>query len=112
MTVNHLVAGSSPARGAISECISVGRESACQAEGQEFEPPHSLQSNFIMKGKMKQSHIYVLIATVLSLALSIYLFFFMDSPDAKLYGIYVGLWVPSILGAFRVIETGREDVTD
>ena len=40
-------------------------------------------------------------------------FFFMDSPDAKLYGIYVGLWVPSILGAFRVIETGRdEDGTD
>ena len=55
---------------------------------------------------MKKSHQYVLIATVLSLALSIYLFFFMDSPDAKLYGIYVGLWVPSILGAFRVIETG------
>ena len=65
-----------------------------------------------MKGKMKPSHIYVLVATVLSLALSIYLFFFMDRPDAKLYGIYVGLCVPSILGAFRVIETGREDVTD
>ena len=58
---------------------------------------------------MKQSHIYVLVATVLSLALSIYLFFFKDNPDAKLYGIYVGLWVPSILGAFRVIETGREE---
>ena len=56
---------------------------------------------------MKQSHLYVLIATVLSLALSIYLFFFMDHYDAKLYGIYVGLWVPSILGAFRVIETRR-----
>ena len=65
-----------------------------------------------MKGIMKQSHKYVLIATVLSLALSIYLFFFMDSPDAKLYGIYVGLWVPSILGAFRVIQTGQEDDTD
>ena len=62
-----------------------------------------------MKGKMKKSHQYVLIATVLSLALSIYLFFFMDSPDAKLYGIYVGLWVPSILGAFRVIETGQDE---
>ena len=64
---------------------------------------------------MKQSHLYVLIATILSLALSIYLFFFMDHYDAKLYGIYVGLWVPSILGAFRVIETGRvekEDGTD
>ena len=61
---------------------------------------------------MKQSHIYVLVATVLSLALSIYLFFFMDSPDAKVYGIYVGLWVPSILGAVRVIETGKEDATE
>ena len=61
---------------------------------------------------MKQSHLYVLIATALSLALSIYLFFFMDSPDAKLYGIYVGIWVPSILAEFRVIETGREDGTD
>ena len=65
-----------------------------------------------MKGFMKQSHQYVLIATVLSLALSIYLCFFMDSPDAKLYGIYVGLWVPSILGAFRVIETGKKDESD
>ena len=61
---------------------------------------------------MKQSQLYVLIATALSLALSIYLFFFMESPDAKLYGIYVGIWVPSILAAFRVIETGREDGTD
>ena len=62
-----------------------------------------------MKGKMKKSHQYVLFATVLSLALSIYLFFFMDHYDAKLYGIDVGLWVPSILGAFRVIETGQEE---
>ena len=61
---------------------------------------------------MKQSHLYVLIATALSLALSIYLFFFMESPDAKLYGIYVGIWVPSILAPIRVIETGREDGTD
>ena len=52
---------------------------------------------------------YILGATVLSLALSIYLFFFMDSPDAKLYGIYVGLWGPSILGAYRVIQTGQDD---
>ena len=52
---------------------------------------------------------YILGATALSLALSIYLFFFMDSPDAKLYGIYVGLWVPSILGAYIVIQTGQDD---
>ena len=55
---------------------------------------------------------YILGATALSLALSIYLFFFMDSPAAKLYGIYVGLWVPSILGAYRVIQTGQTDGTD
>ena len=55
---------------------------------------------------------YILGATALSLALSIYLLFFMDSPDAKLYGIYVGLWVPSILGAYRVIQTGQTDGTD
>ena len=55
---------------------------------------------------------YILGATALSLALSIYLFFFMDSPDAKLYGIYVGLWVPSILGAYRVIQTGQTDGAD
>ena len=29
----------------------------------------------------------------------------MDHYDGKLYGIYVGLWVPSILGGLRVIET-------
>jgi len=50
---------------------------------------------------------YILGATILSLALSVYLFFFMDSPDSKLYGIYVGLWVPSILGLYRVIQTGQ-----
>ena len=61
---------------------------------------------------MKQSHIYILVATVLSLSLSIYLFFFMDHYDAKLYGIYVGLWVPSILGAFQVIESGKENGTE
>ena len=65
-----------------------------------------------MKGIMKKSHQFVLIATVLSLALCIYLFFFMDHYDAKLYGIYVGLWVPSILGAFRVIETGKDEKED
>ena len=29
----------------------------------------------------------------------------MQSEDAKLYGIFVGLWVPSILSAYRVIES-------
>lgn len=61
---------------------------------------------------LTQASRLILTATGLSLALSIYLFFFLDSPDAKLYGIYVGLWVPSILGAFRVIQTGQDDGAD
>ena len=61
---------------------------------------------------LTQASKLILTATGLSLALSIYLFFFLDSPDAKLYGIYVGLWVPSILGAYRVIQTGQTDGTD
>ena len=48
---------------------------------------------------------YVLLATFLSFLYSIYLFFFMDSPHSKLYGIFVGLWVPSILSAFTVIKS-------
>ena len=48
---------------------------------------------------------YVLAATFLSFMFSIYLFFFMDSPDSKLYGIFVGIWVPSILSAFTVLKT-------
>ena len=48
---------------------------------------------------------YVLAATLLSFLFSIYLFFFMDSPDSKLYGIFVGIWVPSILSAFMVLKT-------
>jgi len=54
---------------------------------------------------MDKATIYVLIATCLSFMFSIYLFFFMDSPDSKLYGIFVGIWVPSILSAFTVLKT-------
>ena len=61
---------------------------------------------------LKEESKYILIATALSLALSIYLFFFMDSPDAKLFGIYVGIWVPSILGAFNVIQSGQGNESD
>lgn len=61
---------------------------------------------------LKEESKYILIATALSLALSIYLFFFMDHYDAKLYGIYVGIWVPSILGAFNVIQSGQENESD
>ena len=54
---------------------------------------------------MDKATVYVLIATFLSFMFSIYLFFFMDSPDNKLYGIFVGIWVPSILSAFTVLKT-------
>ena len=54
---------------------------------------------------MDKATIYVLIATCLSFMFSIYLFFFMDSPDSMLYGIFVGIWVPSILSAFTVLKT-------
>lgn len=53
---------------------------------------------------MDKATVYVLIATFLSFMFSIYLFFFMDSPDNKLYGIFVGIWVPSILSAFTVLK--------
>jgi hypothetical protein len=51
---------------------------------------------------------FVLLAAALSLLLSVWLFFFSGLEDNKLLGIYVGLWVPSILGGFRVIETNQE----
>ena len=54
---------------------------------------------------MDKATVYVLIATFLSFMFSIYLFFFMDSPDNKLYGIFVGIWVPSILSAFTPLKT-------
>lgn len=59
----------------------------------------------ILRGDMDKATKYVLAATFLSFMFSIYLFFFMDSPDSKLYGIFVGIWVPSILSAFTVLKT-------
>ena len=52
---------------------------------------------------------YVLVATFISFLYSVYLFFFMDSPDSKLYGIFVGIWVPSILGFSVAIRQRRRD---
>ena len=58
---------------------------------------------------MKQSYMYVLIASGLSMLLSIFLFFFGTMDNNQLYGIYVGLWVPSIMVGFRMFELGNED---
>lgn len=48
--------------------------------------------------------ISILVAAAASLALSISLYFAGDDQSDKLNGIYVGVWVPSILalGAFLV----------
>ena len=50
-----------------------------------------------------------LLAAAASLAMSVYLYFSGDEVTDKLNGIYVGVWVPSILalGAF-LVAGGRE----
>ena len=52
--------------------------------------------------------ICVLLAAALSLALSISLYFAGDDQSDKLNGIYVGVWVPSILAVGAVILAGRK----
>jgi hypothetical protein len=51
--------------------------------------------------------ISVLLAAALSLALSISLYFAGDDQSDKLNGIYVGVWVPSILALGAFILAGR-----
>jgi hypothetical protein len=52
--------------------------------------------------------ICVLLAAALSLALSISLYFAGDDQSDKLNGIYVGVWVPSILALGDFILAGRK----
>lgn len=52
--------------------------------------------------------ISVLLAAALSLALSIALYFAGDDESDKLNGIYVGVWVPSILALGAFILAGRK----
>ena len=52
--------------------------------------------------------ISVLLAAALSLALSISLYFAGDDQSDKLNGIYVGVWVPSILALGAFILAGRK----
>ena len=52
--------------------------------------------------------ICVLLAAALSLALSITLYFAGDEQSGKLNGIYVGVWVPSILALGAFILAGRK----
>ena len=52
--------------------------------------------------------IWVLLAAALSLALSITLYFAGDDVNAKYNGIYVGVWVPSILSLGAFILAGRK----
>ncbi len=53
-----------------------------------------------------------ILAAAASLVMSVYIFFSADgSADAKLNGIFVGTWVPSILalGAFLVVSQSKQD---
>ncbi|SMO85835.1 hypothetical protein SAMN06265219_11319 [Gracilimonas mengyeensis] len=50
---------------------------------------------------MKKSDIYILASALISMLLSIYLWFSVDK-DA---GLFVGLWVPSLLGFGVYIKT-------
>jgi hypothetical protein len=50
----------------------------------------------------------VLVAAAASLALSISLYFSGDADVDKLNGIYVGVWVPSILSLGAFLFAGRE----
>ena len=52
--------------------------------------------------------ISVLLAAALSFALSITLYFAGDEQSDKLNGIYVGVWVPSILALGAFILAGRK----
>ncbi|MDP5114328.1 MAG: hypothetical protein NWP39_02450 [Ilumatobacteraceae bacterium] len=52
--------------------------------------------------------ISVLLAAALSLALSIALYFAGDDESDKLNGIYVGVWVPSILALGAFILAGKK----
>jgi hypothetical protein len=51
----------------------------------------------------------VLISAAASLALSISLYFAGDDQSDKLNGIYVGVWVPSILALGAFILAGQKD---
>lgn len=58
---------------------------------------------------MDKGTLFVFTATFISFIFSIYLFFFMNNSDGKLYGIFVGIWVPSILSAFNLINSSRRE---
>lgn len=49
---------------------------------------------------MKRSDLFILGSAILSMFLSIYLWFFVD----KETGLFVGLWVPSLLGFGNYIK--------
>ena len=54
--------------------------------------------------------ITTLLAAAASLAMSVWLYFQSDSVEDRLNGIYVGVWVPSILalGAFLLAGQGKK----
>ena len=62
---------------------------------------------------MKQKvilQVSVLVAAAASLALSISLYFAGNDQSDKLNGIYVGVWVPSILALGAFILAGKKEL--
>jgi hypothetical protein len=53
--------------------------------------------------------ITALLGAFLSFALSVSLYFTADDTDGRLTGIYVGIWVPSILALGALILSGSRN---
>ena len=59
---------------------------------------------------LRKSDILILGAAFISFVLSVALWFGVFGPEQRLSGIFVGLWVPSIIGLgiyFRIKTGGR-----
>jgi len=51
----------------------------------------------------------ILLAAAASLAMSVFLYFSGDGETDRLNGIYVGVWVPSILALGAFLLAGQKD---
>ena len=62
-------------------------------------------SDYIMSGKIARIG---LVASMLSVVLSLYIYFVGDDPD-RMLGIFVGLWAPTLILATKELEALLED---
>lgn len=53
--------------------------------------------------------LYIFTAALLALLFSVYIFFFTYHPGSMLLGLYVGLWVPSLLSGFNLFYKHKND---